>query len=481
MLTFHTTILGAFCLVFAVHVKCINGFVNIQSSRTLSIETLTLTHRTSSQLAAQSFSYIERKRLHQLYHSSMDNNSNDKGNDYVKNIIDPKEDLSLEMETIPPVSRRGFLTAMAVSSLAYQPTTAYAADENETTKPSTILKSSPKSSRNNPLEEAISGMIAGSSLTVTKTLVKYPLDTATVRLQMPSSTYSITNLPELFRGSFRGITTPLLSNIPAGAVFFAVKDSSKTFILENPMTAGLPKWLITTLAVSVALPPYWFVRNPSEVVKTRQQAGIEGYGEGVNAVDAFKLVYEQEMEKNKNKSKNQGKETSNEISSMASAIGGFYSGYGENMLYALPADVIKFVVYDGYTSNLKSKRRQATGNPKAGLSPLESALLGACATAVAQLVTTPLDVVRNRVMAKGSVTESTTTSSNSSSSKDEGKEDRDTSYWGSLVSLAREEGLPGLFAGASPRVGKAFLSGAIQFATYEETKTSIAKFFDRKS
>jgi solute carrier family 25 S-adenosylmethionine transporter 26 len=52
-------------------------------------------------------------------------------------------------------------------------------------------------------------------------------------------------------------------------------------------------------------------------------------------------------------------------------------------------------------------------------------------------------------------------------------------YSGALGRLAREEGLKGLFAGATPRVGKAILSGAIQFATYEETKQSISKMLQR--
>jgi solute carrier family 25 S-adenosylmethionine transporter 26 len=40
--------------------------------------------------------------------------------------------------------------------------------------------------------------------------------------------------------------------------------------------------------------------------------------------------------------------------------------------------------------------------------------------------------------------------------------------------------LEGLFAGATPRVGKALFAGAIQFATYEETKQSINRFLDKK-
>ena len=107
------------------------------------------------------------------------------------------------------------------------------------------------------------------------------------------------------------------------------------------------------------------------------------------------------------------------------------------------------------------------------LSPAEGATAGAAATAFAQLVTTPLDVVRNRVMtsttssAAATITDSSRPSSSSSS----------LSYTETLAVLAQEEGLAGFFAGATPRVAKAVLSGAIQFATYEETKTQIANLF----
>jgi Mitochondrial carrier protein len=68
-----------------------------------------------------------------------------------------------------------------------------------------------------------------------------------------------------------------------------------------------------------------------------------------------------------------------------------------------------------------------------------------------------------------------------SKKKDEEDDHADTSflvsYGQSIVRLARTEGWNGLLAGATPRIVKAFISGAIQFATYEETKHAIANMF----
>jgi len=295
-------------------------------------------------------------------------------------------------------------------------------------------------------DESLSGFIAGAALAGTKTLVKFPLDTATVRVQMKNSNYSVRDLFSLFNGCYNGLSLTLLSNIPAGAVFFAVKDSVKTSIKNSPSTSTMPMWLSTSFAVAAGQIPYWLVRNPSEVVKVRQQAGIEGYGEGVSAIDAVKLT----LLSNENG-------TINDFESLSE----LYTGYWENILYAYPADVIKFVSYESITKGRKD------------LSPAEGAIAGAIATVIAQIVTTPLDVVRNRIMTGKNGYGNGNDSSLSEKEKNKG-------YIESLIALGKEEGLSGLFAGLTPRVGKAFLSGAIQFATYEETKQSVSKFLLQK-
>jgi hypothetical protein len=287
------------------------------------------------------------------------------------------------------------------------------------------------------LQESISGFISGTAVSTVKTLVKYPLDTATVRLQMPNTEYTIRNLPMLFSGSFDGIVAPLLSNIPAGAVFFAVKDATKTALKESGIP--LPKLALTSAAVAMAIPPYWLLRNPSEVIKTRIQVRAEGYYEGMSTIDAFKVALAQ-------------KDGNTKTNIAGGGLSELYQGYSENVLYGFPADIIKFVAYDYLTG----------GKGKASVSPVEGAVYGALSTAIAQLSTTPLDVLRNRIMAV---------------SKEEQGIDEEMTYIERLVKIAKEEGIEELFAGSTPRVAKAMLSGAIQFATYEETKQKIGQFF----
>jgi len=237
----------------------------------------------------------------------------------------------------------------------------------------------------------------------------------------------------------------LVSNIPGGAVFFAVKDATKSALKESGL--GLPKWALTSLAVGAALPPYWLIRNPSEVVKTRLQVGADGYYEGMSTLDAFKLAME------------------NGGNSTIDGVGELYQGYAENILYGFPADIIKFVAYDYLTG----------GKGKTDVSPVDGAVYGALATALAQLVTTPLDVVRNRIMADVSNDDDGA----SRSAPGEGSSTA-PSYLERFTKIAREEGVEELFAGSSPRIAKAISSGAIQFATYEETKQKMSQFFMKR-
>ena len=172
------------------------------------------------------------------------------------------------------------------------------------------------------------------------------------------------------------------------------------------------------------------------------QVGADGYYEGMSTLDAFKLAL-----------------SNDDDNSTTGGVSELYQGYSENILYGLPADVIKFVAYDNFTG----------GKGKKDISPIDGAICGAAATAIAQLVTTPLDVLRNRIMAEIP-----------NDNEDEVSSSKDLSYIDRVVKIVKEEGIEELFAGSTPRVAKACLSGAIQFATYEETKQKMAQFLIKR-
>lgn len=271
-----------------------------------------------------------------------------------------------------------------------------------------------------PLQEFISGLAGGAASRASKELLLHPIDTWKTRLQ-----YAKGDVPpaELFKDLYDGVWPALLVGTPAGAAFFATKDVLKG--LAKATWGNEYRELTTIGAVFLANLPYWAIRNPAEVLKTQQQTGqVDSTAQGVR--DAVR----------------------------AEGVGGLYRGYASNVAYAFPTDAIKFVVYEALQKSFSRK-----------LNPLESSALGSVASSVAQLLSTPLDVVRTRIM--------TTTTTKTGEEEDDDDNEAPASVLATARAIAQEEGVGKLFSGLTPRLTRAFLSGAIQFGSYELTKGSF--------
>lgn len=249
----------------------------------------------------------------------------------------------------------------------------------------------------------VSSLASGAASRASKEVILHPVDTVRARLQTQGEGTN-SNSSWLYSDLYNGVVPALVSGVPAGAVFFAVKDSSKKYLRKQQ---GMDKRAATILSVAAANIPYWLIRNPSEVLKTRQQ--IDDSVEQQN-VSLFSFL------------QGGGREE-------------LYRGYLPNIGYAYPADVIKFLVYETLVDEMFGGRK---------LLGAEAALAGACAGLTAQVLTTPLDVVRTNVMAN-----TTTTTVND---------------------MYAQGGAQALFRGVKPRAVRAVGSGAIQFASYELTQ-----------
>ena len=108
----------------------------------------------------------------------------------------------------------------------------------------------------------------------------------------------------------------------------------------------------------------------------------------------------------------------------------------------------------------KTHRRLAVASPtilvKGGEDPnaLETAVIGAAAGATTAVATTPLDVIKTRFMLAGA------------SSKY-------TGILNAFATIAKEEGVKGLFAGVGPRVMWISIGGMIFFTTMEEVRKAF--------
>ena len=106
-----------------------------------------------------------------------------------------------------------------------------------------------------------------------------------------------------------GLAPALLAGAPAASAFFAVKDATKRSVAD----LGLSKGQTTLLAVACANVGYWGIKNPSEVLKVRRQAGVAG-----ETLEAAAALWRTD------------------------GLGGFYRGtYGPNYAYSTPVDALK--------------------------------------------------------------------------------------------------------------------------------------------
>ncbi|KAL6766704.1 hypothetical protein ACKKBG_A37030 [Auxenochlorella protothecoides x Auxenochlorella symbiontica] len=196
----------------------------------------------------------------------------------------------------------------------------------------------------------------------------YPLDTIKTRLQAMRSGGGLRALVQAGggRGLYAGLVGNLVGVAPASAIFMAVYEPVKQRVLkavdaDRAWLAPLAGGVAAGLASSV-------VRVPTEVVKTRMQTG-----EFSNALRALRTIAAREGRR------------------------GVFAGYSSFLLRDLPFDAIEFLTYEqlkkGYASAVLGGRRE--------LNPAEHSVAGAIAGAVTGLATTPLDVLKTRMMIDG--------------------------------------------------------------------------------
>ncbi|XP_008237469.1 PREDICTED: probable S-adenosylmethionine carrier 2, chloroplastic [Prunus mume] len=252
------------------------------------------------------------------------------------------------------------------------------------------------------------GVIAGGAAGVFVEAALYPIDTIKTRLQVAHAGGKI-----VLKGLYSGLAGNLAGVLPASAIFVGVYEPTKQKLLkalpENlSALAHLTAGAIAGAASSV-------VRVPTEVVKQRMQTA-----QFSSAPDAVRLILAKEGFK------------------------GLYAGYGSFLLRDLPFDAVQFCIYEQLRIGFKLAARRDLSDP-------EVAMIGAFAGAVTGAITTPLDVIKTRLMVQGS-------------------ENQYRGIYDCVRTIMREEGSPALWKGIGPRVLWIGIGGSIFFGVLERTK-----------
>ncbi|PHH76486.1 hypothetical protein CDD82_3963 [Ophiocordyceps australis] len=304
------------------------------------------------------------------------------------------------------------------------------------------------SSSSSPAPSFRSALIAGGIAGTTVDLTLFPLDTLKTRLQSASGFFAAGG----FHGIYRGVGSALVGSAPGAAFFFCTYEAVKKRLLPEPDNASLPgsthvgingndcntstpsalaQALAHMAAASLGEVAACAVRVPTEVVKQRAQAGLHG---GSSAAALAAILAQ------------------NPSRGPLAVWRELYRGWTITVFREVPFTVIQFPLWEA----LKAWRRRTRSTPSSpsDVSALESALFGSLAGAVAAALTTPLDVVKTRVML----------------SKDK------VSIATVFRRMLRQQGIRPFFAGITPRVTWISLGGAIFLGSYQWATNLMASF-----
>ncbi|XP_057974504.1 S-adenosylmethionine carrier 1, chloroplastic/mitochondrial-like isoform X2 [Malania oleifera] len=257
------------------------------------------------------------------------------------------------------------------------------------------------------------GIIAGGTAGVVVEAALYPIDTIKTRLQAVHGGGKI-----IWRGLYTGLAGNLAGVLPASAVFLGVYEPAKQKLLKT-FPENLSAFAhLTAGAIGGAASS--FIRVPTEVVKQRMQTG-----QFASAPDAVRLIVSNEGFK------------------------GLYAGFGSFLLRDLPFDAIQFCIYEQLRIGYKLAAKRELNDP-------ENAIIGAFAGAITGAMTTPLDVIKTRMMVQGSANQY-------------------RGIFDCVRTIIREEGTPALLKGIGPRVLWIGIGGSIFFGVLERTKQLLAQ------
>ena len=290
-------------------------------------------------------------------------------------------------------------------------------------------KEEPPSERHTPF---FISLVAGGLAGTTVDVALFPIDTLKTRLQSPKGFLKSGG----FRGVYNGLGAAAIGSAPGAALFFSVYETLKEVINNrndgnNGGNRISPMWG-HMIAASVGEAMACLVRVPTEVIKQNMQSGSSP----TSLVQTWNTILAQ---KNAN--------------AFASSIfGGLYRGYGITLFREIPFAFIQFPLYESF----KSSWANYQSIPE--VSPFQAACCGSVSGAIAASVTTPLDVIKTRLMI--------------------GKDGKGVVYRNAVDvarRVVRDEGGKTLWKGIEPRVMWISIGGFVFFGAYEEFRSITMK------
>lgn len=245
----------------------------------------------------------------------------------------------------------------------------------------------------------------------------FPIDTLKTRLQAKGGFF----VNGGWHGIYKGLGSCVVASAPSASLFFVTYDSMKAYT-KGKMLQTQSHMLSASMGEIAAC----MVRVPAEVIKQRTQAGVVGVGGKSSSFSNFLYLVQNK--------------------SGEGVIRGLYRGWNTTIMREIPFTIIQFPLYE----LLKQKWARATGLNDISL--IRGAICGSVAGGIAAASTTPLDVIKTRIMLN-----------------------KERIGIAQLVrTMVREEGYGVFLNGIGPRTAWISAGGAIFLGVYELVHTNLS-------
>ncbi|KAK6465974.1 mitochondrial carrier protein PET8 [Scheffersomyces coipomensis] len=267
----------------------------------------------------------------------------------------------------------------------------------------------------------ISGACAGTSTD----LAFFPIDTLKTRLQAKGGFFQNGG----WHGIYKGLGSCVVASAPSASLFFITYDSMKIYTKQSNYFSPAQCHMISASCGEIAA---CLVRVPAEVIKQRTQTGILGINGKSTSLSNFLYILQNK--------------------SGEGVIKGLYRGWNTTIMREIPFTVIQFPLYE----YLKVRWSETTANKDISL--LRGAICGSIAGGIAAAATTPLDVIKTRIMLN-----------------------KERISLGNLVkTMIKEEGYKSFLNGIGPRTCWISAGGAIFLGCYELVHTNLTAYNQTK-
>ncbi|KAK4747351.1 hypothetical protein SAY87_026388 [Trapa incisa] len=225
-------------------------------------------------------------------------------------------------------------------------------------------------------------------------------------------------------GFYSGISAVIVGSTASSAIYFGTCEFGKSILSK---LGNYPPVLIPPTAGAMGNIVSSAVMVPKELITQRMQAGAKG-----RSWEVLLRILEKD------------------------GILGLYAGYSATLLRNLPAGVLSYSSFEYLKAAVLARTKQAN------LEPIQSVCCGALAGAISASLTTPLDVVKTRLM-----TQIHGEAANKVAAV------MYTGVRATVRQILKEEGLIGFTRGMGPRVVHSACFSALGYFAFETARLSI--------